>query len=622
MTEAAGAAASPWSEPALAAAILVLDPHGIGGVALRARQPVRSATPAWSALLRAPPPRRGALPPATAPGGRRAPAGAASTSRRRSPPVVRSSSAGAACRCGWRRRRRRHGGTAIRRHGCAPGGAALDAAGVVVLERDGITPCSPARFGIVALDEGIEDERPPGVLLDRLAIHLALDGRGTGGTLPDMEDIRAARIALPLVTAGETVVRALREAAMALGIASLRAPLLALRVARAAAALAGRRAVEDVDTVGGGVLRPGVAGDDAAGGGDGPGGAAAAATGRGAAGCGPGGSEHRRRPAAGRRRGRGGGPGGAAGGCAGTPAGGPRLPHSAGGAGGAEGRRAARPSRRRAARRSARRRPPRRRGDAWGSRTRQRLRGGAGARVAVRRDHFRVKRFKRRTETTTVFAVDASGSSALHRMAEAKGAVELLLADCYVRRDRVALLAFRCGDAVLVLPPTRSLARAKRCLAAMVGGGGTPLAAGIAAATSLADGVSRKGQTAVLVLLTMAGRTVAPRRHRRAGEGDERPMDAARLVRTASGPPFSSIPVRSRRRLPGGSRTPWPHSTCHCHTRTRGCCRGSCGRPRPRAPPRGVASGRLYVRGPRGEWRPRVPARRGHRCKRRRSIGP
>ena len=51
-----------------------------------------------------------------------------------------------------------------------------------------------------------------------------------------------------------------------------------------------------------------------------------------------------------------------------------------------------------------------------------------GSRVEVRPDDFRITRFKHRTETTTVFVVDASGSSALHRLAEAKGAVELLLA--------------------------------------------------------------------------------------------------------------------------------------------------------------------------------------------------
>ena len=98
-------------------------------------------------------------------------------------------------------------------------------------------------------------------------------------------------------------------------------------------------------------------------------------------------------------------------------------------------------------------------------------------------------------ETTTIFVVDASGSAALHRLAEAKGAVELLLADCYVRRDQVALIAFRGRGAELLLPPTRSLARAKRSLAELPGGGGTPLAAAIDAAAALADAARRKGQT-------------------------------------------------------------------------------------------------------------------------------
>ena len=98
--------------------------------------------------------------------------------------------------------------------------------------------------------------------------------------------------------------------------------------------------------------------------------------------------------------------------------------------------------------------------------------------------------------------VDASGSAALHRLAEAKGAVELLLADCYVRRDNVAVLAFRGSKAELLLPPTRSLVRAKRSLAGLPGGGGTPLAAGIEAALALAEAVRRRGETPVVVLLT------------------------------------------------------------------------------------------------------------------------
>jgi magnesium chelatase subunit D len=67
----------------------------------------------------------------------------------------------------------------------------------------------------------------------------------------------------------------------------------------------------------------------------------------------------------------------------------------------------------------------------------QRLRGRMGqgdGRVRIDPSDFRVTRHQQRTRTLTIFAVDASGSSALNRLAEAKGAVELLLADCYVRR--------------------------------------------------------------------------------------------------------------------------------------------------------------------------------------------
>lgn len=123
-------------------------------------------------------------------------------------------------------------------------------------------------------------------------------------------------------------------------------------------------------------------------------------------------------------------------------------------------------------------------------------------RIEVRRGDFRIARYKSRTETQTIFVVDASGSSALHRLGEAKGAVELLLADCYVRRDLVALVAFRGTTAEVLLPATRSLARVKRSLAALPGGGGTPLAAGLEMGQMLAEAAARKGQTPTLVVLT------------------------------------------------------------------------------------------------------------------------
>ena len=49
---------------------------------------------------------------------------------------------------------------------------------------------------------------------------------------------------------------------------------------------------------------------------------------------------------------------------------------------------------------------------------------------------IRVKRFEQRKSSVMIFVVDASGSSAYQRMAEAKGAIELILADCYSHRKR------------------------------------------------------------------------------------------------------------------------------------------------------------------------------------------
>ena len=135
----------------------------------------------------------------------------------------------------------------------------------------------------------------------------------------------------------------------------------------------------------------------------------------------------------------------------------------------------------------------------------QRLRassGARGARLSVRASDLHVRQIKPRTRSTAVFAVDASGSAALNRLNEAKGAVESLLAQCYVRRDQVALISFRGPGAEVLLPPTRSLARVRRQLSALPGGGGTPLASGIDLASELGQELRRKGDAPVLVLLT------------------------------------------------------------------------------------------------------------------------
>jgi len=122
--------------------------------------------------------------------------------------------------------------------------------------------------------------------------------------------------------------------------------------------------------------------------------------------------------------------------------------------------------------------------------------------IAVRREDFRIKRFRENTESTAIFVVDASGSSALNRLAEAKGAVELLLAECYSRRDRVAVIAFRGKAAEMLLPPTQSLVRAKRALAGLPGGGASPLASGLDGALTMARLERRAGRTPLIVVLT------------------------------------------------------------------------------------------------------------------------
>lgn len=374
--------------------------------------------------------------------------------------------------------------------------AALDT-GEVVVERDGVTLRADARFVVVAFDDGVEaDERPPAALVERLAFRLDLSDRGQ----PLASSSRPAGSVLP----DAEVMRMFVTIAAALGVDSIRAPLLALRAARAAARLAGRDAIDEADVMlavrlvlapratripaapeteaaeppspsdpdGGEEERGDLAPTEdvvlaAALSALPPDVLAGIAAGRSRQPTRANGAGERRRGARGRPLAP----------RAGTPRGGRRLSLI-------DTLRAAAP---------------------W-----QRLRGReAGDRIAVRRDDLRIRRFEARSEGLTIFAVDASGSSALARLAEAKGAVELLLAEAYVKRAQVALIAFRKSTAELLLPPTRSLTRARRALADLPGGGGTPLAAGLEAARALAESARAKGQTPFVVVLTDGRANVA-----------------------------------------------------------------------------------------------------------------
>ncbi|MBN2907706.1 MAG: magnesium chelatase subunit D [Rhodobacteraceae bacterium] len=369
---------------------------------------------------------------------------------------------------------------------------------------------------LIALDEGAEPEETlPEALTDRLALHVDLDALPYGETDPldmDTEALAAARARLPQVRASDSILQDMTLLAVRLGIDSLRAPMLALRTAKALAAIAGNDevSVDDLTAAVELVLAPRATQF-------------------------PQEPEEDERPpedqpppepepeqnependpgegqslddlplqdilleAA----------------QAALPAdllaklAAKKSQRSAGGTAGAGAKRKG----------NRRGRPiPSRQGRIDGT-TRidviSTLRAAAPWQTIrkresrferslhIRTDDIRIRRFEEKSDRLLIFVVDASGSAAMTRLAEAKGAVELLLAEAYARRDHVALVSFRGEGAELLLPPTRSLVQTKRRLAALPGGGGTPLAAGLRTALEVAIQAKGRGMTPTVALLT------------------------------------------------------------------------------------------------------------------------
>lgn len=389
---------------------------------------------------------------------------------------------------------------------------------------------------LIALDEAAEDgEGLPHTLVDRMALFLA-DGQigEVIETIPDAEAIAETRRRLPAVKVPHDAVRELVAACESLGIDSLRAPMLALTVARILAALAGREVVEEADLVGAAEIvlahraaplrpepesppeppeppspqdgqeenrqseDPGSAGEmlvDAA--------RAAlsedllrqlesgrlARGGRGATGTGT--------ARVGNRRGR------------------PLPP------------RRARPDR--GARidliATLRCAAP------WQTFRRADWPGRAGQALLVSPSDLHVLRCKDHSDRLLIFAVDASGSAAVARLAEAKGAVEMLLAQAYSRRDHVALLTFRGKGAELLLPPSRSLVQARQRLRGLPGGGGTPLAHGLQLALATAKRARGRGMTPTIAVLTDGKCNIALDGTADRVKADEQAMQLARSIR-------------------------------------------------------------------------------------------
>lgn len=514
-----------WGNAAWAMALLAVDPHGLGGVQLQAGAgPVRDH---WLAGLRA-------LLPADEPL-RRMPGHIAderllggldlSATLASGRPVAQRGLLAEA-----------HGGVVLvpmaERLSPATAGRlarVLDSA-EVSFERDGLSHRWPARFGLVAGDEGGEDDEPlAATLVDRLAFITdlrALSQRDAGECAASADDIVAARQRLPQVLVDEPTLQALCGTAVQLGVASLRASLLALRAARAVAALAGHSEVTEEDAVlaarlvlGPRATRvpqppaedeappeppppeeppedppeqpPEPPPDDGETPPPEP----------------PPPSEDETQQLEDRlveaalaalpagllaqlQNGLGGEQGGRVGALTASPRGGRPVGTRIGAPRGGQRLHLVETLRAAAPWQGVRRRAVQERG------------GQPVGRILVSTDDLRVSRMQQRAATATLFVLDASGSAALQRLGEAKGAINLLLADCYVRRDQVAVITFRGRSADLLLPPTRSLVRAKRGLAALPGGGGTPLALGMEAALRLAAQVRRSGATPVVVLLT------------------------------------------------------------------------------------------------------------------------
>lgn len=524
----AGEFLSPWDEALLAATLYAVDPLGLGGIRLRALPgPARDR---WLAYLRA---LLGA--------GTGGDTGAPAALLRRVPLSISDDrllgglDLAETLRAGRPIARagllaESDGGVLLLpmaervSEGIAARLAATLDTGEVMAEREGLAFRAPARIGLVALDEGYEDdERIPDTLTDRLALHIDLAGLGHRDcpeTEAETEALVAARQRLPDVVVPDEAIHALCLTALTLGVFSLRAPLQAVKVARAAAALDGRDSVDEEDLILAARLAlapratrlpppppppeqdqppndpPPPPPDDQTPPDDPPEdeqdetemppledillAAAQAAI--------PAGLLARLKAGGTtRKQGRAGKAG------ANAPTAGRGRPIGVRGGPLKPGARLNLIATLRAA-------------APWQRVRRNALMAQAPTRplppVLVQSDDFRFTRYRKRRPTTTIFVVDASGSAAMARLAEAKGAVELLLADCYVRRDQVALVAFRGKGADLLLPPTRSLVRAKRGLAGLPGGGGTPLAAGIELAGSVAAAVAHHGETPVLVFLT------------------------------------------------------------------------------------------------------------------------
>ncbi len=126
--------------------------------------------------------------------------------------------------------------------------------------------------------------------------------------------------------------------------------------------------------------------------------------------------------------------------------------------------------------------------------------------VHITSEDLRFKSFSGKTGTLYILAVDVSGSMAVNRINQAKGALAHLLRRSYINRDRVALVSFREHAAELLLAPSKSPGRAKKLLDALPVGGATPLAAGLMRALEVARRAGAENSPHIVLVIFTDGR--------------------------------------------------------------------------------------------------------------------